>query len=142
MNNTEIDKHRLSLRGAFRDFENSAAYWRHPLSVRSRFQQVASWWPARDADFPLTGVNAAFAKTQRDRAARAQGWRAGNFALILLQTLVARAVEAGALTTNRVKLVPKLLPPRHQSYQRRDIRPIRHSVPAAPSSSDYGKSAR
>jgi hypothetical protein len=68
------------------------------MSVRSRFQRLAAWWPDRDARFPLTQVKALFAKMHRDRAALvAQGWRAGSFALILLQALVARAVEKGAL---------------------------------------------
>jgi hypothetical protein len=74
------------------------------MSVRSRFQQVAAWWPDRDARFPLTQVNALFAKMHRDRAALvAQGWRAGNFALILLQALIARAVEKGALSVDGVR---------------------------------------
>jgi len=108
------------------DFENSNAYWSYPISVRSRFQQVVSWWPERDASFPLVKVNATFAKMQRDRAALAQGYRAGNFALVLLQTLVVRAVDAGALSSNRVKQVPKLAPLKGSpSRDRRQIKPIR-----------------
>jgi hypothetical protein len=57
-----------------------------------------------DARFPLTQVNGLFAKMHRDRAALvAQGWRAGNFALILLQALIARAVEKGALSADCVR---------------------------------------
>lgn len=114
------------LREAFRGFEKSTAYWRYPISVRGRFQQAASWWPARDANTPLGLVNAAFAKRQRDRAAQAQGWRAGNFVLVLLQVLIADAVTSGFLKKDRVRLVPKILPPRQYSIQRRTVRPIRH----------------
>ena len=122
-------KGRGSLREAFQDFEKADAYWSYPLSVRSRFQRVAAWWPNRDASFRLAQVNANFAKTQRDRAALAQGWRAGNFALVLLQALVAEAVEAGVLTNNRVKQVPKLLPPRLPSRtDRRRIPAVREPI--------------
>ncbi len=132
---------KASLRQAFQEFENSNTYWRHPPSVRMRFQQVVSWWPVRDAQFSLADVNASFAKRQRDRMALAQGWRAGNFALVLLQALVARAVDAGALPTNRVKVVPKILPPRHSSNQRRGVQPIRHRISASLDSSDREKSS-
>jgi hypothetical protein len=131
----------VSLREAFQDFENSDAYWRYPLSVRSRFQQVVRWWPPRDAELPLTQVNAAFAKRQRDRAAFAQGWRAGNHTLILLQALVAKAVEAGVLPVNRIRQVGKLSPPRqHPTSYRRPIKPVRDRNPASTDSSKSGKS--
>jgi hypothetical protein len=123
-----IDKRRCTIREAFRDFETSSAYWSYPIAVRSRFQQVAAWWPDRDACFPLAHVNATFATMQRDRAALARGWRAGNFTLIVLQLLIARAVESGVLTINRVKQVPRLLPPRQQSSRRRRIRPVRRPI--------------
>lgn len=138
--NTEATKERISLREAFQEFENSTAYWRYPMSVRSRFQQAVSWWPDRDANFLLTQVNATFAKMQRDRAALARGWRAGNFALILLQTLIARAIENGVLTVNRVKQVPRLLPSRQQSNQRRGVKPVRYRISASPESTQCGKS--
>lgn len=137
-----INENGPTLREAFEEFRASRDYWSHPLSVRSRFQQVASWWPNRDADFSLTKVNATFARMQRDRAALAQGWRTGNFALILLQTLVARAVETGVLPTNRVRLVPKLPPIRQPpNRNRRSIRPHRHRAFAIPDSKKTENSA-
>ena len=122
-----------SLAEVFEDFRTSGSYRLIPLSVRTRFDLVVSWWPERDAAFPLANVDAAFAKTQRDRSARAMGWRAGNFTLVLLQTLVDYAIRSGALTKNRVRQVPKLLPPRQQptSYRRR-IKPARYRMSQSP----------
>jgi hypothetical protein len=77
----------------------------------------------------------------RDKAARERGWKFGNYALLMLQSIIKAAVEAGALSTNRVKQVPKILPPRQQSNHRRAIRSIRHRVLASPHSVESGKSA-
>jgi hypothetical protein len=138
---TYLTKAWKSLRDAFQEFRDSPAYWRYPLSVRSRFQQVVSWWPDRDADFPLAKVNAAFARMQRDRAALAQGWRAGNFALLLLQALVARAVQTGVLTVDRVKQVPKLLPTRQPATNHcRRIESAGYRIAMSTDSSKYEKS--
>jgi hypothetical protein len=118
-----------SLSDVFEDFGTSDEYRLIPLSVRTRFHLVVSWWPERDAAFPLANVNAAFAKTQRDRSARAMGWRAGNFTLVLLQTLVDYGIKSGALTKNRVRQVPKLLPPRQEpTSHRRPRDPIRGRI--------------
>ncbi len=116
-----------SLIEVFEDFRTSDEYWRIPLSVRARFDLVVSWWPERDARFPLANIDAAFAKIQRDRSARAKGWRAGNFTLVLLQTLVEYAIKSGAPTKNRVRQVPKLpLPRRPPTNDRRPIKMLRH----------------
>jgi hypothetical protein len=129
MSSSSSTNRQPTLREAFEELKASDGYWQLTLPVRLRFQQVASWWPERDAQLPLANVNAAFAKMQRDRAARERGYKFGNYALLMLQAIIKAAIDAGVLSRNRVAQVPRLLPPRQHSTQRRSI-PIRHRISA------------
>jgi hypothetical protein len=121
-----------SLQIAFSNFANSDRFRKHPLSVRMAFQRVADWLPPREASWPMIEINTSFANLLRDKAARERGWRFGNYALILVQTLVAEAVTAGKLSKNRIRQVQKLPPPRvHVGNSRRSIKPIRHRISAS-----------
>lgn len=126
---------------AFAELRDSDEFRAYPLQVRAAFQRVAAWLPSREASFPITQINASFAKMLRDKAACERGWRFGNQALAMLQIVVARAVASGVLEKNRVRQLPKILPPRQQSNQRRAIRPIRHRIPASTNSPEYEKSS-
>jgi hypothetical protein len=118
-----------SLRGAFFEFMDSDSFRQHPLQVRATFHQVAIWLPPQLASIPITAINASFAKMLRDKAARERGWKFGNHALLLVQSIVNAEVDAGTLSKNRVRQVPKLLPPRQQpTNHRRRIEPIRRRL--------------
>lgn len=115
-----------SLREALASFLASEEYWSYPVEVRSAFQSVVGWLPPRQASLTITEIKASFAKMLRDKAGRERGYKFGNYALLLLQAITKAAVGAGALSTNRVKQVPKLLPPRRQlTHDRRRIQ-LRH----------------
>jgi hypothetical protein len=115
-----------SIREAFLLLQSAPRYREYPLKVRDAFQRVATWLPPRHASLPITEINASFAKMLRDKAARERGWKFGNYALLLLQAIIKAAVEAGTLSSNRVKQVPKLAPLKAPpSRDRRRIKPIR-----------------
>lgn len=118
-----------TVREAFIDLQQSERYREYPLQVRASFERVATWLPPREASFPITGINASFAKILRDRACRERGWKFANLTLVLIQRLVADAVEAGALESNRAAQVPKLPPTRQPpTSHRRHIKPVRNRV--------------
>jgi hypothetical protein len=120
-----------SLRNAFDHFRSSDEYWLLPFVVRNSFQKIAAWLPDREALLPLAEINASSAKRLRDKAARERGWKFGNMTLVLIQVLVARAVETEILTSNRVRQVSKLPPPHRQpTSHRRHIEPVRHRAVA------------
>lgn len=122
----------VNIRQAFVEYEQTDQFRNHPLEVRIRFHRVADWLSRREAMWPLVDVTASFTRMLRDRAARERGWRHGNFALVLLQTLIARAVDSGTLVKDRTRIVPKLLPPRgNVCNDRRRIKPIRHRISAS-----------
>jgi hypothetical protein len=101
----------------------SDEYWTYPVGVRAAFQRVVTWFPPRQASFPLAEINASFAKMLRDKAGRERGYKFGNHVLVLLQAIIKAAVDAGALSTNRIKQVPKLLPPRRRiAHERRRVK--------------------
>jgi hypothetical protein len=114
---------------AFAELRDSNEFRDYPLQVRDAFQRVATWLPPRQGSLPIAEINAAYAKMLRDKAARERGWKFGNYALLLVQSIANAAVDAGALSNNRVKQVPKLLPPRQQpTSHRRRIEPIRRRI--------------
>jgi hypothetical protein len=118
-----------TLAQAFVKFRSLEKFRSYPLKIRTYFQDVADWLPDREAYFPVTYINASFAKRLRDKAARARGWKFGNYALILLQILISNAAETGAIAVNRVRQVPKLPPPPlPASTCRRRIRPFRQPI--------------
>ncbi|WP_128958263.1 hypothetical protein [Bradyrhizobium guangzhouense] len=106
---------------AIADFRQSEGYREFPLQVRSYFESIAKWLPAREASLPLAAIDAGFAKRLRDRAGRERGYRFGNHTLLLIQVLVKRAVRAGAPLKDRVRNVPRLAPgtPLHHRLRRR-----------------------
>jgi hypothetical protein len=111
------------------EFQESRHFRELPLSVRTRFIAILDWLPKREASWPLSEINASFARTLRDKAARERGWRFANYALLLLQSIVNSAICAGTLSIDRVRQVPKLLPPRlSPSSCRRSIRPVRRLI--------------
>jgi hypothetical protein len=115
-----------TVREAFIDLQQSERFREYPLQVRAAFHRVAEWLPTRQASLPITEINASFAKMLRDKAARERGWKFGNYALLLLQSIIKAAVDAGTLSANRVKQVPKLAPLKGPpSRDRRRIKPIR-----------------
>jgi hypothetical protein len=125
------------------DFQKLDQFREHPLRVRMIFQAIVVWLPNRERTFPLAAVNASFAKQLRDKAAQERGWRFGNHALVLLQAVIARAVDIGTLTVNCVRQIPKLPPPfRVPSNDRRAIRPVRYGISASTHSSEPKKSTR
>jgi hypothetical protein len=112
-----------SLREALASFLASDEYWTYPVGVHAAFQSVVTWFPPRHASLPIVEINASFAKMLRDKAGRERGYKFGNYALLLLQAIIKAAVDAGALSTNRMKQVPRLLPPRRQlAHDRRPIK--------------------
>jgi hypothetical protein len=114
---------------AFVGLQQSERFREYPLQVRDAFQRVATWLPPRQASLPIIEINAALARMLRDKAARERGWRFGNYALLLLQSIVNAAVDAGTLSSNRVKQVPKLAPLKAPpSRDRRRIKPIRRGL--------------
>jgi len=114
---------------AFIELQQSEQFREYPLQVRDAFQRVATWLPPRQASLPIIEINASLARMLRDKAARERGWKFGNYALLLLQSIVNAAVDAGTLSKNRVRQVPKLLPPRQQpTSHRRRIDPIRRRI--------------
>jgi hypothetical protein len=120
-----------SIAGAVAHFLMSDEYRRCPLQVRDAFRRVATWLPSRDASFPVTAIDSSFAKMLRDRASRERGYKFNNHTLVLIQVVVARAVDTGMVTHNRVRQIPKLPPPpRPTSTCRRRIRPVRQSTPS------------
>ena len=123
-------RRRASLREALASFLASDEYWAYPIGVRAAFLSVAAWFPTKQSSLPMIEINASFAKMMRNKAARERGWKFGNYTLLLLQSIVTAAVDAGTLSKHRVRQVPKLLPPRQQptSYRRR-IDPIRRRIP-------------
>ena len=126
---------------AFAELLDSDEFREYPLQVRAAFQRVATWLPSREASFPVTEINASFAKMLRDKAARERGWKFGNYALLLLQSIIKAAVDAGTLSANRVQQVPKLLPPRQQStHNRRAIKPVRCQILVSTNPPQSGKS--
>lgn len=131
-----------SIAEALARFETSGENCRFPLQVRDTFRCFQNWLPVREANFALADVTAAFARRLRDKAARERGWRFGNYTLFFLQAVVKAAVDAGGLSTNRVKQVPKILPPRQRSNQRRRIKPARHRTSAISQSAQSGESTR
>ena len=119
----------VSVGEAYAQFRTSDEYWSWPPSVRVAFHKVHCWLPQRATKTALAGVNARFARALRDKAARERGWKFGNYALLLLQSIINAAVHAGALSNNRVKQVPKLLPPSlPPSTCRRRIRSVRQPI--------------
>jgi hypothetical protein len=115
-----------TVREALIDLQQSERFREFPLQVRDAFLRVGAWLPPRQASLPITEINASFAKMLRDKAARERGWKFGNYALLLLQAVIKAEVNAGKLSSNRVKQVPKLLPPPlPPSTLRRHIAPIR-----------------
>ena len=129
-----------SIREAIVEFQLAPRYREFPLPVRAAFQRVAAWLPERDAAILLPEITASRAKKLRDQAERQRGWRFANQTLTLIQAIVVRAVNAGVLTKNRVRSVPKILPPRQQSNQRRGVRPIRYKIPKPTHSAVPGRS--
>jgi hypothetical protein len=130
-----------TVREAFIDLQQSERFREYPLQVRAAFHRVAEWLPTRQASLPITEINASFAKMLRDKAARERGWKFGNYALLLLQSIIKAAVDAGTLSANRVRLVPKLPPPRQQStHNRRAIKPVRCQILASTDPPQSGKS--
>ena len=126
-----------TVRQAFIDLQQSEQFREYPLQVRDAFLRVGAWVPPLQASSPVVQVNASFAKMLRDKAARERGgYKWGNYALLFVQAIVKAAVDAGTLSRNRVAQVPKLLPPRQQSSQRRGIRPIRYRISAPADSSE------
>ena len=120
-----------TLAQAFVKFRSLEKFRSCPLKTRTYFQNVADWLPDREAYFPVTCVNALFAKRLRDKAARARGWKFGNYALVLVQILIAEAIETNTIAVNRVRQVPKLLPPRSVlTTDRRRIEAVRNRVAA------------
>jgi hypothetical protein len=117
-----------TVRDAFEMLRRSVTYReRYPMEVREAFARVICWLPPRYASLPLAKIDAMTAKILRDKAGRERGYRFGNCTVFLLQSIIKEAVSAGALSTNRVKQVPKLLPPRRQlSNDRRSIKPRRN----------------
>jgi hypothetical protein len=131
-----------TVREAFIGLQQSERFREYPLQVRVAFQRVATWLPPRQASLPITEINASFAKMLRDKAARERGWKFGNYALLLLQSIIKAAVDAGTLSANRVQQVPKLLPPGQQStHNRRAIKPVRSQILASNTPLQSGKSA-
>ena len=123
-----------TVREAFIDLQQSERFREFPLRVRDAFQRVATWLPPRQASFPIVQVNASFAKMLRDKAGRERGYKFGNHTLLMLQSIIKASVDAGTLSSNRVKQVPKLLPPPlPPSALRRRIAPIRHPNSSATS---------
>ena len=118
------------LHSAFLQLQLSPTFLAYPLEVRAAFGRVAAWLPSREAFFQIIAVDASFAKRLRDKAARERGYRFGNYALLMLQAIIRAAIDSGALSSNRIAQVPRLLPPRQHSAQRRSIRPIRHRLSA------------
>jgi hypothetical protein len=130
------------IREAILELQLAPQYREYPLEVRSAFHRVAAWLPPREASFPIAQVNASFATMLRDKAGRERGYRFGNYALLLLQSIIKAAVDAGTLSANRVRLVPKLPPPRQQStHNRRAIKPVRCQLLASNTPLQSGKSA-
>jgi hypothetical protein len=130
-----------TLREAFIEVQQSEGFREYPLQVRAAFQRVEAWLPPKQAALPITEIDGSFARMLRDRAARERGWKFGNYTLLLLQATINAAVEAGTLPTNRVKKVPKILPPSLPTTTfRRRIRPARHPIssPASLSKKESG----
>jgi hypothetical protein len=114
---------------AYRAYAELDEFRALPLKVRTALRSVANWLPPREASYLLIDIDASFAKKLRDRASRERGWRFGNYALLLLQSIIKAAVDAGTLPTNRVKQVPKLPPPRFPAFSgRRTIRSVRQRM--------------
>src|SRR5258708_16275362 len=90
----------------------SAEFRDYPLQLRIAFLRIFSWLPDRDAALSLEAVTASTARMIRDRACRERGWRFANQALTMVQIIVARGVDSGVLHKNRVRQIPKILPPR------------------------------
>lgn len=120
-----------TIQEAFSTFWNSDDFRKLPLKVQIAFLKIFDWLPPREKSVPLALITAASATMLRNRAARERGWRAANHALVLIQILSARAVDAGALPMNRVKSVSKLPPPVRATSDRRRIPPAR-GLPIAP----------
>jgi hypothetical protein len=121
----------VAIREAIRNFLETETFRTLPLQIRTQFSKVATWLPEREALFLVFDINASFARNLRDKAARERGWKFGNFALILVQAVVANAVAAGILSKNRVQQLPKLRPfPVPIGNSRRRIKPIRHRISA------------
>src|ERR1019366_5759207 len=94
-----------TISSSFRRFQSSKGFRECPLKVRTELQRVYNWLPTRQASFPITQVDATFARMLRDKAARDRGWKSGNYALLLLQAIIKASVDAGMLSNNRVKQV-------------------------------------
>jgi len=130
-NSTGGDRgHNETVRDAFLDLQQSERFREYPLQVRDALQRIAAWLPPRQASLRIIEINASFAKMLRDKAARERGgYKWGNYALFFVQAIVKAAVDAGALSNNRVKCVPKLPPPPlPASTSRRRIRPVRQPI--------------
>lgn len=124
---------RRTLRHAIVDLKSSDYYRNLPLELRTAFAKIESWLSGREASFRLEDITASFARMLRDKAARERGWKFGNHALVLVQLIINAEVDAGTLSKNRVRQVPKLLPPRQQpTSHRRRIEPIRRRLADIP----------
>lgn len=118
-----------TLKHALLAYQNSHRFREHPLQVRAAFQRVATWLPPRQASLPLAQVNASFAKMLRDKAGRERGYKFGNHTLLMLQSTIKAAIDAGTISKNRVRQVPKLPPPPlPASTCRRRIQPVRQPI--------------
>jgi hypothetical protein len=118
-----------TLKEAFLEFQGSEEFRDYPLQVRTAFQRVITWLPPREASFPIATIDASFGRMLRDKAARERGYKFGNYALLMLKSIIKVAINAGTLYSNRVAQVPRLLPPRQQpTNSRRAIKPIRNGL--------------